>query len=247
MIKSIHSFILFGAIAVSSLLFSSCSNPLDKEYHRHTAEDDYRRIVEMEKLDSAETKLLAKFMVEHGLIGSHVLEYHATYRHILDEAKKAEENKKIEQEKAQKKNDYAMHTLDKLKNLSKSLKVTILDNPMEEETEEDPKAKTKGKKTEPIDKNILSYRIAFINIGTKDIKAFKGEVMFVDLFQAKVRGITISNFQGLAVADTIEQVVKVNLNEVNTSSTLSLGLNREFIKPEWHPERIIYKDGQIIE
>ncbi|MCU0428558.1 MAG: hypothetical protein MUF42_01175 [Cytophagaceae bacterium] len=252
MIKKFHSFILVIS-TFSIFLLSSCSNPLDKEYHRHTAEDDYRRIVEMEKLDSTQTRLLAKFMVEHGLIGSHILEYHATYRDILNQAIKEDEQKRIEAEKNKVQKNYAqLHTLDKLRNLSKSLKVTIIENEILEvlPEEEEPKAKSKAKAKKPevaIDKNTLTYKVAFINISQKPIKAFKGDVIFVDLFQSKVKGLTLSNFEGIGVGDTLLQVIKLNLNEASSSSSISTGLKREFIKPEWHPERLIFTDGQIIE
>jgi hypothetical protein len=249
MIKSFYSFIVLGAGAFAMNFMASSCSPLDKEYHRHTAEDDYRRIVEMEKLDTNDTKLMAKYMVERGLIAPHVLEYHATYRHILEEAKKEEERHRIEQTKAKHERDFAqMHTKDKLQNLSKALKVTILENEIPL-PEPDPKAKGKAKKekAEPTDKNILNYRIGFINVGEKEIKAFKGEIAFIDLFQTKVKGITFSNFQNVAPGDTLIQNVKVNLNEINNSTSLSPGITREDLKPEWHPERLIYIDGQIIE
>src|ERR1700748_3702703 len=111
-------------IIVSAFILTSCSlDPVDKTYNKHTSDDDYRRIKDISRIDSADIVLLGKYMVEHNLAGPQITELHATYKDILNEAKKEKERHEIEKRKKGKNEiDIAKsHEVEKIKNLKKVL------------------------------------------------------------------------------------------------------------------------------
>jgi hypothetical protein len=250
--KIINSnFIGIFTIILSIFALTSCSlDPVDKTYNRHTADDDYRRIKDISRIDSVDAVLLGKYMVEHNLAGPQVMELHATYKDILNEAKKEKERYEIEKRKKGKNEiDVAKsHEVEKIKNLKKVLFVDFVkqEEPSEELTVITPK---KGKKTvvAPVNKNLIVYDVMFKNVGDKDIRAFKGDLNFYDIFHAEIKKITFSSFQQINVGDSIVQKFVINIDEVNKGTNTYNDLKKDFIKVEWLPDRLIHTDDEVIE
>ena len=232
---------------------TSCSlDPIDKTYSKHTADDDYRRIREISgSVDSADAVLLGKYMIDHGLVGSHVLELHATYKDILNEARKEKEKYEIAKRKKGKKEiDVAKsHEFEKIKNLKKVLFVDFVKQEELTSSEEEPKpVSKKGKKQgSPVNKNIITYEVMFKNVGNKDIRAFKGDLNFYDVFHTEIKKITFSSFQQINVGDSIVKKFVINLDDLNNGTNAYNDLKKDFIKVEWLPDRLIHTDDEIIE
>lgn len=243
----------FGLWMITAAIFalSSCSfDPIDKKYSKHTADDDFRRIYEISSIDSTDKVLLAEYMVHHQLIGPHILELHDTYKDILAKAKKEKELYEIEKRKKGKNNEIDIaksHEIEKIKNLKKVLYVDFVkqEDLLEEPTELAPK---KGKKPAPVvNKNLITFDVMFKNISDKDIRAFKGDINFYDIFHTEIKKITYTSFREIPVGDSIVQKFTVDINEVNTASTTYNDLKKENIKVEWLPDRLIHTDDTVIE
>jgi hypothetical protein len=256
LMKNIKSdFIWILMVVVSIVTLSSCSlDPVDKTYNKHTADDDYRRIREISSsIDSADAVLLGKYMIDHGLVGSHVLELHATYRDILDQAKKEKERYEIDRRKKGKNEmDIAKsHENEKIKNIRKVLLVDFVkkDTNLIEEDENTISLK-KGKKAitpPPVNKNLIVYEVMFKNVSDKPIKAFKGDLLFFDSFHSEIKKITFTSFEEIPVEGSIVQKFTVNIDEVNKGGTLYNDLKRDVIKVDWIPDRLIHTDDTVIE
>ncbi len=242
--------ILMVAIAFSTL--TSCSfDPVDKPYSKHTVDEDFARIREISRIDSGDVILLGKYMVDHNLVGSHILELHETYKDILIEARKEKEKHDIEKRKKGKNEiDIAKsHENEKMKTLKK---VLLVDFVKEAEQDSEPDASTLiSKKTKknvvPENKNLITFHVLFKNIGDKDIQAFKGDINFYDIFHSDIKKITFTSFKEIAVGDSITQKFTINLDEINKSTNTYNNLKKDFIKVEWLPDRLIFTDDTVIE
>ncbi|MCS6823323.1 MAG: hypothetical protein NZ529_03445 [Cytophagaceae bacterium] len=242
--KPLHTFYNTSLIIVATTVLFSCTNPVDKRYSKSTAEDDYRRIKELKKLDSADLQLLAHFMVEKGLVGAHILEMHATYRDILEEAKRQRENQNKERNKKNLETNFAIkHEREKIEKINNALKIVLKKEDID--TIETKKKNKKNEKLAP--KNIVQYKVYFINVQEKPIKAFKGDIIFNDLFYTELKRYTITSFVTLNPSDTITHTIRLNLDEANTSDKTFIGLKPSMLKPNWIPDRLIFTDNSIIE
>ena len=248
--KNIKIYYILTAL-FSAALLSSCSfDPIDKTYNKHTADDDYRRIREISDLDSADEILLGRYMIDHQLVGSHVMELHTTYSDILATAKKEQKIYEIEKRnRSNNKKDLAQfHENEKIKNLKKVLDVdfvkpdTLLEN---EDLLISPK-KIK-KPLPPVNKNIITYEVMFKNISDKGIKAFKGDINFYDSFHSEIKKVTFTNYNEIPVNGFIVQKFTINLDEVSKGNALYNNLNKDCIKVDWVPDRLIHSDDSVIE
>jgi hypothetical protein len=244
------NFIWILTIVVSIFVFSSCSlDPVDKTYSKHTADDDYRRIKEISSIDSTDAVLLGKYMIEHGLVGAHVLELHATYKDILNEAKKEKEKYEIEKRKKGKNEiDVAKsHEVEKIRNLQKVLSVDFV---KEKEVEPENNFIISRKLKKPAqaeNKNSLSYNVLFKNVSSDTIQAFKGEINFYDIFQSEIKKVSFTSFRQIPPDSAIVQKFTINLDEVNKSGNIYYNLDKKSIKVEWLPDRLFFTNGNIIE
>ncbi len=246
-----------GATGMLTLLtaffmLTSCSfDPIDKTYSKHSAEDDYKRIREISDIDTADAILLGKFMVEHGLAGPNILEFHATYKDILNEARLEKERNETELKRKKVQNneiDVARsHEKEKIKQLQKIL---LVDFVKEEEQDEELEAilPKKGQKPAPVvNKNLISFDVMFKNISSKDIRAFKGYINFYDIFNSELKKITFTSLSEIPAGESIVQRFTLDLNEINKSNVAYKNLKKEDIKVEWLPERLIHTDNTVIE
>lgn len=249
-------------IALSSLVFalSSCGDPRDKIYHHATAEEDYKRIVEMDKLDSADQKILSHFMVEHGLAPAHILETEKTYREILEEARRTDSVRHDRESVKKLKNpeDIARKRYEEAAlRINKVLGVVSMDASTSGGSDADGdvpglirkdrilKGSTKEKGGSG---PILTYKVGFFNKGDKPIKAFKGTISFGDrIFLSEIKNVEVINLKELAPGDTMVQTFKLDLSQVNKENQLTLGLTKDMIKYFWYPDKVYYDDKNIIE
>ncbi len=247
-----HNFI--GVLTVTAFVISltSCSfDPIDKTYNKHTADDDYRRIREISNIDSIDLMLLEKYMIEHNLISPHVRESHATYLEILNEAKKEKEQYEIEKrKKGNKEIDIARsHEIEKIKNIKKVLFVDFVEQGEFNEGDflDVPKKSKNTSATSQENKNVITYDVMFKNISSKDIKAFKGDINFYDIFHNEIKKVTFTSYKQISVGDSIVQRFIIDMAEVNKGVNKFKDLNKEFIKVEWLPDRLIHTDDEVIE
>ena len=209
---------LYGLITLA-VIISACSNPLDKPFNRETAEADFTRIVKLGKIDSAEAKVMGQFMVDRELIGTQILEIGATYRDILNEAKKSTGELSD--------NSGQVADAAKSEELTSALKVNL------------------SYINEPIGvsnwSKQLRYHLSVENVSGKRIGAFKGRIVFYDDFNEKVYHIEYKYLDPVEPGERIEKDIQVRMENVPAPRQIvEFGKANPFTV-KWEPENIIFK------
>lgn len=205
-------------------LASSCSNPLDKKYNRETVESDFKRLVDLEKIDSADAAIMSDFMIKHELIDPSIIEYGASYRDILDEARKYQQ--RLEK--------YAEIDFDEKENkrvtdeIRKSLKFVVVDS-----------AKT-------YENNNLKINLLIENTSEKTIKALKCYIKVKDVFGKVVVSVPYSNYNVLRPGEIDEEFLTLNLNPNKTNQIISVD-DPKVLKLDWQPMAILFEDETMME
>lgn len=205
---------------ISLLALAACSNPLDKEFKRETAEADFIRIVKLKKIDSADASMMAHFMVEHDLIGTQALEIGATYRDILEESKKFWHASKGEKAAESKANVQVAE-------LEQSIQVTL--TPQAGGIEKSPWSHS------------VKYHLALENTSGKKIKALKGNFVFFDAFGEQVYSIEYKYLDLLDVNEKVEKDITLRIENI-TSARKMVEYNQ--INPfvvKWEPANLIFE------
>jgi hypothetical protein len=198
-----------------SLLLVSCSNPLDKEFNRETAEADFTRLVKLGKLDSTDASIMAHFMVEHDLIGAQVLEIGATYRDILAEAKNFWSSKAHSKTGG----TPAHHPDDQL--------VQIGIDP-------DPKKIQQSEWS-----SALPYKLSIHNISKKNIRAFKGRFIFIDAFGEPLHEVEYKYLNALAPDQKVEQQVSFRIMHIISTNKIVQYSERNPFHVAWQADSVI--------
>ena len=194
-----------------------CSNPLDKEFNRDTAEADFTRIVKLRKIDSAEAYVMSHFMVEHDLIGAQVLEIGATYRDILDESKLFWEKTK---------NERKVKT-DSAEAVTVNPSVVIEAVPSKDKVEQSQWSSS------------LKYTLKIRNTTEKTIRAFKGSFIFTDAFGESLHEVEYKYLNALAPGASAEKPVTFRIQHI-------VSPNKVVQYSEVNPFSVTWKETQVI-
>jgi hypothetical protein len=198
-----------------TLLLTSCSNPLDKEFNRETAEADFTRLIKLGKLDSADASIMAHFMVEHDLIGAQVLEIGATYRDILAEARSFWSKAGHAGNGKTKKHDAAAQL------------VEIGVNPDRKKIQQSEWSSS------------LPYTLSIHNTSEKNIRAFKGKFIFTDAFGEALHEVEYKYLNALAPGQTVEERVSFRvMHIVSPNKIVQYSENNPF-RVMWQADSVI--------
>lgn len=209
------------SLATATLLLAACSNPLDKKFDRETAEADFARIVKLEKIDSADAYIMSHFMVEHELIGAQVLELDASYRDILDEARRY-----WNETKGNKKDVNKPEAGVALESLNKQLKVAI--QPVADGIQQSEWS------------HGIKYHLIMENTSGKSIKAVKGNFAFYDAFGDRVYAIEYKYLDALDANEKVEKDVTLRIqNTAGPQLILEYGKINPFTV-KWEPVSLIF-------
>ncbi len=201
----------------------SCMSPLDKEYEMETSLDDFKRIVLTEKIDTAEAKLMAEYMVDNKLLEPQVLELGFTYRDILNQAKSDKKWKdQMHIQTKGSKEGLMRDSLELIEELQNSIVASI-------------DTFVYSKKT-----NHLEYIISFNNLGRK-IKAFKGELRFVDLFGNKTKVLTMSVDKTIESKGYLKLPVVITVSDFYGNNKIYISDSYKNLRIEWVVENVIFE------
>jgi hypothetical protein len=199
----------------SALLFASCSNPLDKEFNRETAEADFTRLVKLGKVDSADASVMAHFMVEHNLIGAQVLEIGATYRDILGEAKVF-----------WKRSGKDAPAMEQKKSPLPSV-VTV-------------EARANVKKIQQSEwSSSLPYILTISNISERPVRAFKGRFIFTDAFGEPLHEVEYKYLNVLQPRDIVEQQVSFRILHIVSPNKIVQYSEHNPFTVQWQADSVI--------
>jgi hypothetical protein len=204
---------------ILALLVTSCSNPLDKPFNRETAEADFTRIIRLGKIDSSEAEVMGQFMVDRDLIGSQILEIGATYRDILNQAKKTSGEFSTDSDKVE--------NAARSEELTSALKVilTYINEPI---------AVSSWSKQ-------MRYHISVENISGKEISAFKGKIAFYDTFNEKAYQIDYKYLDPVEPGERIEKDIQVRIENIPAPRQIVEFAKTNPFSVKWEPENIIFK------
>ncbi|MFZ9982408.1 MAG: hypothetical protein ACO3FI_10290 [Cyclobacteriaceae bacterium] len=206
-------------LLIVTFLITSCSNPLDKQFNRETAEADFTRIVRLGKIDSTEAQIMGQYMVERELIGTQILEIGATYRDILNEAKKSFGESTGKPDNNSEPGNY--------EELNSTLKVVL-------SYINEPIAISNWSKQ-------MRYHLSAENISGKRIGAFKGRIAFYDAFNEKAYHINYKYLDPVEPGERIEKDIQIRMENVPVPRQI---LEFSKVNPftvKWEPENIIFK------
>jgi hypothetical protein len=205
----------YFVLCSTALLFASCSNPLDKEFNRETAEADFTRLVKLGKVDSTDASMMAHFMVEHNLIGAQVLEIGATYRDILGEAKAFwRHSGKVAPARGEEK-------------VPRPSAVTV-------------EAKADIKKIQQSEwSSSLPYTLTISNISEKPIKAFKGRFIFTDAFGEPLHEVEYKYLNVLQPNDIVEQQVNFRILHIVSPNKIVQYSEHNPFAVRWQADSVI--------
>lgn len=210
-----RKFYLALACLGASFLLASCSNPLDKEFNRETAEADFTRLVKLGKLDSTDASIMAHFMVEHELIGAQVLEIGATYRDILTESR-----------------NYWNRT-ERTRN-GKGSKHNESDALIQIEVTPDPKKIQQSEWS-----SSLPYKLSIRNTSEKNIRALKGKFVFIDAFGEALHEVDYKYLNALAPNQKVEEQVNFRIMHIVSPNKIVQYSEHNPFRVEWQADSVI--------
>lgn len=206
----------YPALCLGALLFiASCSNPLDKEFNRETAEADFTRLVKLGKLDSTDASIMAHFMVEHELIGAQVLEIGATYRDILTESK-----------------NYWSKT--EHRRNGKPSKHSESDELVKIEVTPDPKKIQQSEWS-----SSLPYKLSIHNTSEKNIRALKGKFIFIDAFGEALHEVEYKYLNALAPNQKVEEQVSFRIMHIISPNKIVQYSEHNPFRVAWQADSVI--------
>lgn len=210
-------------MALLVLLVASCSNPLDQPYKKETVDKDFKRIVDMEKISAADEKMMAEFMVKHDLIDESVLELGASYRDILEQAKKEQASVS----KVPLVNKDSVRNQGTLEKLHKSVTVSFDDSSM------------------LVKDNKLTCTYVIKNNSGKHIRSFVGDIVLKDVFGNEYKSSRLHYFKHMKESEEVKEVFNIELSPKNKNDVLILE-GHYYFTCEWAPEAILFEDGELV-
>lgn len=211
-------------------LMTSCSSNLDKKYNEATFAEDLKTIKDSEKLSDDDLAALALYPTAVKLRGESMKDG-ITYRAILDSAKRIIEQRKLKEkeeellaEKAKK------EEAERIERLGKALTVAVFDKGFQE-----------------VDyQNYITLQFAFENKTDKEIRAFKGVMVFADIFGQEIKSINLTYDQPIKPMGSRKWDATVDYNQFSDEDKLLASKELKDLKVTWHPEEIMFSDGSAL-
>lgn len=215
---------------VLGLIFTGCNNIMDQKFSENSAEEDIQAILESNRIDSTEKKLLAGYIIKGKLSGEDLEEL--TFSEMLEKAKKD----KAEREKEQAKQNALAEKAEKEEaerraRLRDALTVSIFQKDFVEHRY----------------REYLTYKFAFENKTDQEIRAFKGRVAFNDLFDEEISSLNLTYDQPIAAGETITWNGQTEFNQFVDRDVRLKNKDLKDINMVWEPEKIMFTNGESLE
>lgn len=220
---------LIALLAFLVLFTSSCDSALDRHYNESAMEEDLKAIVKEAELDTSEIFLLGMYISFGKLQGKELS--NKTYSEILKEAKTQEKEKRAQQEEKEKlankiKEEEKAHH----EKLSKIIGVAIYDKGFQEVDWQD----------------YNTFKFAFENKSDKGIRAFKGTVVFTDLFNEKIYSLNLTIDEPILSGQTLIWNGQADYNPYREQDVVLRNKELDDLKIIWKPEKIIFIDNTTL-
>jgi hypothetical protein len=214
----------------------SCSNPLSKIY---TEEGFMLDMVEIRESESEETvKNITTYIMqeamrdalkdddkkENNLVGK-------SYKELLVQAdelaakmkEKEEEEKRLKLEEERRRKEISLK-------ISESITFAL----------------TKKGYSEYNYQDYITYTFTFENKSNKDILGIKGSVTFYDIFDEKIKSLSLSYDDGIKSKKTVNYRATTDYNQFMSEDKKLKDTELNKLKVVWEPEQLIFSDGEKI-
>lgn len=210
--------------ALILFLLLACTSPIEKLYNENSLKTDLHEIIETNTLDTSETTQLSLYLSIHDT--KHLFEG-KTYAELWEETKRFQ----IERERQQHdKNLIQIAQAEKETKLQESITLSL-----------------QSKVTQKMDnQELLIYSFYAANKTSKDIRAFKGTVIFKDLFDDEISTITLSNKETIKAGDSAVCMFQSPYNSFMQSDKKLKEIDLDNLHIEWSPLKIIFTDNSTL-
>ena len=212
------------------MALASCNNPLNKVYNEEKFSTDLKEIVESKKVDTADVGYIAVYLMRAKMLGEKL--EGKTYADLLDKAK--EIRKTTEKEMADQNalaEKAANEEREKRALFAQTLTVALYD---------------KGYYTADYE-DYLQYEVAYENKGTKGIRALKGSLLISDLFDTKIKEISLVEDNAIPAGKISRRSYTTEYNQFLDEDVRLASKKLGDLKVVWIPEKIIFEDGTTLE
>ena len=215
-------------LILSSVLMLACSSPLDKKYSEQTIKEDVKEL--RNELDSSEVKLLLGSIFRLTLAQKDLTKM--TYGEILEDGKawKAEQDR-IEAEQKALQEKAAREETERIARLQNAVMVTCFKKGYSEIEYQD----------------YITYGFAIQNKSNQDIRAIKGDIMFTDLFDEKIKTLGFTYDQPIKAGATVNWNATTDYNQFIDDDVRLKNKDLKDLKIVWKPIKVIFKDGTTLE
>jgi hypothetical protein len=104
----------------------------------------------------------------------------------------------------------------------------------------------KGFKSEAF-QDVITFNVMYQNKSGKDIRGFKGSILFSDLFEVEITPFMISEDEPLASGATKRQAWTLKYNQFIDNHVKLRNTALDSLKIEWRPQVILFADGTSVE
>jgi len=201
----------------------SCSSPLDKLYNERTVEQDAKEIKESGKLSDEDAKLLIGWILKSKLSGKEI--EGKSYSEIIKDAKNFKKEQRELAEKTKREEEA------KRQRLGSALTVAMYKKGYQEYDYQE----------------YITYSLAFENKTDKEIRALKGKLTINDLFDTKIKSISLTIDERITSKGTHKGTYTTDYNQFKDEDVRLKSKDLDDLKVVWTPEKIIFSDGTTLE
>ncbi len=92
----------------------------------------------------------------------------------------------------------------------------------------------------------ITYTFTFENKSNKDILGVKGSVTFYDIFDEKIKSLSLSYDNGIESGKTVNYRAQTDYNQFISDDKKLKDTELNKLKVVWEPEQLIFSDGEKI-
>lgn len=224
--------ILYSALTLL-ILATGCSSVKSQKVTAENKDKIFEQIKNTKELTVEETQLLQAYIVRSSLAkgfgleanlpmeGKTIGELIETQRKWVEETKTKEAAEKEAREKAKAAEEKQRAAL------LQSLVVTIYEKGFAKISYQD----------------YITIKLSYENKSGKDIRGFKGVVVFKDLFGDEIKSVNLKEDEIFKVGETKRVSRTINYNQFIDADQKLNGTTMDNLKVEWKPELIMFTDG----
>jgi hypothetical protein len=215
-------------IIVTSILISSCSSPLDRKFNDETAKED---IVELkEELDSTELGLLVMSMMRLKFQNKELEEM--TYSEIIEDGKEWKRKQdKLEAEQKELALKAKLEEENRIELLNQSVTVSCYSKGYDEYDYQ----------------KYITYKFVIKNKSEKEIRALKGQISFMNLFDEEIKTLNFVYDQPIESSMEVSYNATTEYNQFSDSDKALKNKDLKDLKVVWKPSKVIFSDGSTLE